>query len=368
MHVFKRLIYKEWIRVFLGATFILYMLVSVANLISGFMRSSVTTFEVLIGHIVETPAFLNMILPVACLVASMFSINKLKNRNELTAIFASGYSRRSFIFDIFQISLLVALFQFSLASFIDPVVKGNRFQLYGEEKSKLRAFESKGLSSSTIGSGKIWYKTKDYFFAFAAFDKNLNILKDVSLYYLSKEQKISQIIQAKQATYLNDKSWLFEEMSFFDYLSQEDFPTHLKLDKKIITFNESPSDFLQIESDITTLPIRDLKDYIDKLEEAGIGTSEYQVLYYNKFSSALICIIFSLIASIGIFNPNRRTSSFGQNIIFVFIFTLLYWLVYSYSIELGNSSKIDPLLACFAVPILFSSFLLFFFVRNRRLR
>lgn len=368
MHIFKRLIFKEWIRVFIGATFILYMLVSIANLISGFMRSSVTPFEVMVGHLVETPSFLNMILPVACLVASMFSINKLKNRNELTAIFAAGYSRRSFILDIFQISLVIAIFQFTLASYVDPFVKRNRFYLYGEEDSKLSVFESQGLSASTIGSGKIWYKTQDYFFSFAAFDKNNNILKDVSLYYLNDKQKIRQIVQAVQAKYIEGNSWLFEDMNFYDYLSDVDYPTHLKLDKKILVFNETPEDFLQIESDITTLPIQDLKNYIDKLENAGIGTSEYQVLYYNKFSSSLICIIFSLIASIAIFNPNRRTSSFGQNIVFVFIFTLLYWLVYSYSIELGNSSKIDPILACFMVPALFGSFLVFFFFHNRRLR
>lgn len=368
MHLFKRLIFKEWIYVFTGATLILYMLISIANLIAGFMRSSVTPFEVLIGHLVETPTFLNMILPISCLVASMFSINKLKNRNELTAIFASGYSRRSFIFDIFQISLVIALLQFLLTSYIDPFVRGNRFELFGEDQSKLRAFQGQGLSTSTIGSGKIWYKTKDYYFSFAAFDKNKNQLKNVNLYYVGKNSQVTQMIRANQATYMESNSWLFEELHFYDYLSDSDYPTVLFLDKKIITFNETPEDFLQIEADITTLPIQDLNNYIQKLEEAGIGTSEYKVLYYNKFSSSLICIIFSLIAAIGIFNPNRRTSSFGQNIVFVFIFTLLYWLIYTYTLELGNSSKLDPLIACFAVPFFFGSFLIFFFVRNRRLR
>lgn len=368
MHLFKRLIFKEWIYVFSGATLILYMIVSLANLISGFMRSTVTPFEVIIGHIVETPTFLNMIIPVACLVASMFSINKLKNRNELTAIFASGYSRRSFIFDIFQISLVVAIFQFLLASYVDPLVRGNRFELFGQDESKLRVFQGQGLSASTIGSGKIWYKTDDYYFSFAAFDKINNQLKNVNLYYIGNDHQITQMIRASQATFIESNSWLFESLHFYDYLAGDEYPTVLFLEKKMISFSETPEDFIQIESDITTLPIQDLNHYIQKLEEAGIGTSEYKVLYYNKYSSALICIIFSLIASIGIFNPNRRTSSFGQNIIFVFIFTLLYWLIYTYTIELGNSSKIDPLIACFAVPLLFGSFLIFFFFRNRRLR
>lgn len=368
MFIFKKLIFREWFRGFFSASFVLYLIVTVANLISGFMRSSVTPTEVMVGHVIETPAFLNMILPIACLVASMFSIHKLKNRNELTAIFASGYSRQSFISDVFQASLFIALFQFLLISYLDPYIKRNRQELFDVHTDKIDAFESQGLSSSTIGTGKIWYRTKDYFFAFSAFDKNKDQIKDVSLFFITPDKLISKIIQAEQATYIGQNYWQFDHAKVLEDVDTKDFPKHIKHEKLDLKLNETADDFLQIEADITTLPVQDLGRYIKKLENAGINTAEYQVLYYNKFSSAFICVIFSLIASIGIFNPNRRTSSFGQNIGFVFVFTLLYWLVYSYTLELGNSSKLHPILACFSVPMLFSGFLVFFYVRHRKLR
>jgi lipopolysaccharide export system permease protein len=368
MFIFKKLVFTEWFRGFFSASFVLYLIITVANLISGFMRSSVTPMEVMVGHLIETPAFLNMILPIACLVASMFSIHKLKSRNELTAIFASGYSRQSFVTDIFQASLIIALFQFLLTSYLDPYIKRNREQLFDVHTDKIDAFESQGLSSSTIGSGKIWYRTKDYFFAFTAFDKNKSQIKDVSLFFITTDKLVSRVIQADQATYIGQSYWQLDNVKVLKDLESESFPSSSVHEKLDLQLNETADDFLQIEADITTLPIQDLARYIKKLEQAGINTGEYQVLYYNKFSSALICIIFSLIASIGIFNPNRRTSSFGQNIAFVFVFTLLYWLVYSYTLELGNSSKLHPVLACFAVPMMFSSFLIYFYIRNRKLR
>lgn len=368
MFVFKKLIFKEWYRGFFSAGIILYLLVTVANLISGFMRSSVTPVEVIVGHVIETPAFLNMILPIACLVASMFSIHKMKSRNELTAIFASGYSRKAFISDIFQASLFIALFQFLLTSYLDPYIKRNRELLFNIQTDKIDAFESQGLSSSTIGTGKIWYRTRNYFFAFTAFDKNKNQIKDVELFFINPDKLVSRIIEAEQASYLSDNRWMLDQVSVLENLGEEGFPKPKQYAQFEIELNETADDFLQIEADITTLPIQDLGRYIQKLKEAGINTGEYQVLYYNKFSSALICIIFSLMAAIGIFNPNRRTSSFGQNIGFVFVFTLLYWLVYSYTLELGNSSKLHPLLACFGVPMLFSGFLVFFYLRHRKLR
>ncbi|CAN0327204.1 unnamed protein product, partial [Chrysoparadoxa australica] len=131
--------------------------------------------------------------------------------------------------------------------------------------------------------------------------------------------------------------------------------------------SEQPGDFKEIESDITTLNTPDLYRYIKTLQDGGINVNEYLVMFYEKFSPSVVCIIFSLIAAIGGFTPNRRGSSFGKNIFFVFVFVILYWLINSYFLELGKSSKIDPFLATFGVPFIFALFLAQQFFRHRKL-
>lgn len=367
-YVLRKFILREWFRFFFGAFFVLFLLVTVANLISGFLRTTVTTSEVIYGYLFEIPMFLNMILPISCLIASIFSINKLKNRNELTAIFASGFSRRAYIVTIFFGAFLVSLFQYAVTAYVDPISKQYRHLIFEEGNERLKAFKSQGLKASTIGSGRVWYKTTDYFFSFAAFDRYNNSLKEVSLYYFNNDQLIYEILQATEAIHLHDNIWRFLDVRIQRNLADKSFPKIEQQDELIYEINESAEDFKQIESDVTTLTPSGLRQYIRRLDNAGINSNEYYVIYLNKFSSSMICLVFALMALIGLFNPNRRNSSLGQSLLFVFVFTLLYWLVYSYTLELGSSSKLGPYTSTFGVPVLFSLFLAIFFTRNRVLR
>ncbi|MBT3585544.1 MAG: YjgP/YjgQ family permease [Halobacteriovoraceae bacterium] len=367
MYILKRLIIREWYRFFFSGIVILFLLVAIANLISGFLRDNVTGSEVILNFLLESPKYINQILPVACLVASLFCINKLKNRNELTAIFAAGYSRKKFLLNIVQASLFIAAFQFILSAYIKPYAKGKRGTLIDNYESKFRNLKSKGLKASTIGSGKIWYKSASYYFSFSTFDKFNNILNDITLFRFDQNYLLKSKIIGEKLVFKEGKSWTLHNGVTYDFLNNKDFPVVSKKDLYELTLNEVPEDFRQIQADITTLNFFSLWTYIRTLNQAGINTNEYLVILLDQISSSLICIIFSLIAAIAIFNPNRRNSSFGKNIVFVFVFTILYWLIYSWFTELGRTSKLNPYLACFSVPVLFTGYLAYYLNKNKQI-
>ena len=181
MPTLRSLIIKEWFKFFLGAFLGLLLLITVAELITGFLRQNVTPLEVILNHLLEIPDKFKLIMPVSCLMASLFSINKLRNRNELTAIFAAGYSRKKFFNDIASAAIFVAAFQFSVSGFIEPYAISKKDFLIEDGQSKFKNLRSKGLMASTIGSGKMWFKSNDYFFSFSTFDDKKNTLSDVSI-------------------------------------------------------------------------------------------------------------------------------------------------------------------------------------------
>ncbi len=364
MSQIKKLINREWIRFFLSSEVALLSLLTIGNLISGFQRDNVSNYEVLLNYLIELPSFFIQITPVSCLIASLFSINKLKNRNELTAIFAAGYSRRAFLLNLIQISFFVALFQFVMSSYINPYVKSKRYDLLSDSITKFRRLQSQGLSSNT---GKVWYKNSQYFLSFQKFDKKSNTLFNVDIFKYDTNYKLKVIYKFKELKYdsLNDK-WIPNNPIEYDNLNNLSFPL-LKYDIKYFDLIETLSDFKQIEADITTLNFLSLFNYIKQLNNSGINTGEYLVIFLRHFSDSIICIIFTLLAAIPIFNPNRRNSSFGKSAGFVFVFTILYWLIQNYSIELGKNLKISAYLACFFVPSLFLVTILTVFYKNRKL-
>lgn len=363
----KALILKEWLRFFAGSVFVLFLILTIANLISGFLRGNVSTSEVLINYLIELPSNFNKIFPISCLIASIFSVNKLKNRNELVAIFASGFSTRNFLTIIALVSTAVGMIQFGVAGYVDPFVRKYKGVLLEESASKFKNLSSKGLKAATIGSGKIWFKSEGYFFSFNAFDKVNNSLKNVDIYLFDQNYKIIEKIKARELTYTKDEQWVLYDGQFTNSLENEGFPDVVKFESRNFTLEESPDDFRQIESDITTLGVGSLWNYVQRIGKAGLSTSEYMVMLLDKFSSSLICLVFGLMAAIGIFNPNRRQNTLGKNLAFIFVFTLLYWLIYTYLIELGSTAKLNPWLACFLVPLIFGIFISVVFYQNRKL-
>ncbi len=367
MNIIRRLITREWLKFFASSAIVLLLLLSLGNLITGFLRENVTAKEVLLSYFIQLPSFLIKVIPISCLIGSLFSINKLKSRNELVAIFAGGYSRQNYLRDILLTALYIALFQFILSAYINPYINSRRFNILDNPDQKFRVFKKKGLSSSTIKSGKIWYKSPKYYFAFSNFDRKTNTLNEVTMYYYNENRELTKIDSFKMLSYdSTSKRWWPSNGVTFDKLEDPSFPI-ISTNDLPLELNESIEEFNKIEADISTLTFLRLYDYISQLSSNGINVNEYLVMFYMHISEGIICIIFALIAATSIFNPNRRNSSFGRSVAFIFVFTILYWLIQSYFIELGRNLKITPFLATFSVPFLFTFVIGIIFFKNRRL-
>ena len=358
---------KEWLRFFIITLTILFLLLSTGNLIGGILRSNITPLEAILNHLLEIPKNTRLLIPISCLVASLFCINKVKAQNELVAIFASGYSRKNFIWIFTLISCFIALIQFLIISYIDPVVKSKRYSIMKDGGSKFKNLKEQGLNTSAVSSGKVWYKSKNYFFSFSTFDENNKIIHRASFYYFTKDNKISKKIDALSLLHIKDNLWTASDLRIYEFLDTAQFPQISYFKSKEVEIDESYEDFKQIKSDITTLTPVPLYQYIKKLESTGINPNEYKIIFLEKFSSSLLSIILTILATVTSFNPNRRFQSLGKNLTFVSAFTVFYWLANTYFIEMGKNSKLNPWMACFAPLLFFMICIGIYFHKNRTL-
>lgn len=370
MSTINKLIIKEWSRFFFGSVLVLLMVLSLGHVLNSLLSDAGDFRTIFVSLYLETPSFLIKIFPVSCLISSLFSINKLKNRNELTAIFASGFSRRRFIVSIGSIGAIVGVILFFINAYLVPSTKHmqNTIKHGNSKEASGGAIKKSAISINALNSGKIWFKGQAYFFSYSSFDIKTSTLYNLTMYFYDKNFKFSELITAAYADYHNNNQWVLHRALHYTNLDNKTFPSVKYHDQKALSITETLSDFAQINADIKTLNIWKLYDYIGVLKTNGINYSEYYVTFLDKFSSGFTCLVLSILASIALFNPNRRSSSFGKNVAFVLGFTFIYWFIYSYFLTLGQSSSVPAIVATFGVPSIFVLYLAIYFIYHRKLR
>jgi lipopolysaccharide export system permease protein len=363
MSFLSKIIAKEWFKSLFGAIIVLFLLVSIGDIINGFLRNYEPR-RIMIEYFLKLPDLAGKMIPISALLASLFAVNKLKTHSELMAILAGGFSAERIYRLILLCSVSVALIQFLNLGFLVPMANKKKRQ----EFEKSRRNESKYLARSKIGdSGLIWYKTENYFTSFKAFDSKNSILKDVTVYFITDGERLNSIYKAKSAKFIKDKKWMLNDIQIIQSLENENFPRPTTAKSLFIDLNEDPNDFGQFESDITTLNFFELGSFINRLKETDINSTEYQIMYFEKLSLAIICIIFALFPLSGVANPNRRASGFGKSVVITLLFSIFFWGVHSASISMGNSGKIAVLIATLGIPAVFFLYIAGVFLKNRSL-
>lgn len=347
----------------MGSVVVLFLLITVGDILNGFLQNY-SLFRIFVEYALKLPDFLSKMLPISALLATLFAFNRLKTQSELMAILAGGYSAPRIYRLIIFCALGLGLIQFINLGYVIPFA--NKIKREQFEKSKKN--ESKYLARSRIGdSGAVWYKSGSNFTSFQVYDTKNKVLKNVVVYESSKDNTLSRVISAKEAIYQADNRWQLIDVEAVTKLNTREFPVLEKLKTLDLKLGETPEDLKQFESDITTLNFFDLKNFISRLQDTDINSTEYEVLLYEKVSLSFICIIFSLFPLATIFQPNRRAASFGKSIIITLVFSIAFWLAHSAAISLGAGGKIPVLVATFFIPTVFVVFILSTYLKNRTL-
>lgn len=362
MLLLSRIIAVQWFRSLFGSLTILFILITVGDIVNGLLAND-SLKSILIEYLLKLPELMGKALPIASLLSTLFTINHLKSQSELLAILASGYNSRRIYILIFFCSLFVGFIQFINLGYIQPTT--NHYKRNQIEKGQSKT--SKFIARSKVGESKlIWYKTDSYFMSFSSFIESKNQLQNVSLFYFNNDNKLARVIRAPSANYLNN-TWSLLNAVSIDHIDQNDFQAFNSFDILDTKISQTPDDFSQFESDLTTLGFFTFYRFIKNLSSSGIDTSEYFIMLFEKLSLSIICILFSLMPLGAIFSPNRRSGSFGKNIVFTLVFSVVFWLVYSSVISMGIAGKISPFMSVFSIPFFFSLIIIFTYLKNVKL-
>jgi len=106
----------------------------------------------------KIPGVVQQMIPVACLLGTIFTLSSLSKTNELVALFSSGMSLARVSAPILILVVLVSVFSFWLGDRILPIVSQKEKYIYYVELKK-----QPGLYS-TVKTDKIWYRSNNILF------------------------------------------------------------------------------------------------------------------------------------------------------------------------------------------------------------
>ena len=348
MTVLDRYIAREFGKLFLiimSSFVVLSLIVDFFGKIRMLLSNKATLSLMLSYFFFNIPMIVSMTIPVAVLVTALILFGNMSRHNEIVAMKANGISLYRTSLPVIVITGLICILAFLFSEFITPHT--NR------KAEHIRRVEiQKQEEAGTFKQNQIWYRGKQGIYNFKIFDPAKNILQGITINFLSRNMAITMRIDAERAEW-KDGNWVFYNLLVTSF-ENKSFPSFSRFAAKAIPLSEKPSDFKAVQEDAEKMGYLELKKYINKIREEGYDASRYLVDMYGKTAFPCVSLILAIIGISFSLRSERSgglTQSMGAGIVIGFS----YWFVYAFSLSLGRSETIPPLLSAWLANIIFGA-------------
>jgi lipopolysaccharide export system permease protein len=324
------------------AFLIIFVVVDVIERLDTFIDKHVPALTIVQYYVLYAPYIIILTLPVAMLLASLFSVSSLSRHQELTAMKAAGLSLYRILLPLFILAFLVSLLCMLLGEYLIPYTNEKKGLLWSTEIRKRSP--QMGLIQRDVylqGSAGLIYYLRE-------FDGRQLIGKDVLIQKYEDGHLISRI-DARQMVW-TDSTWVFRDGLIRRFSGEEEIVEPF-VEIRRPDLEERPEDFLRRQKDPEEMNYRELSRYIHRVERSGGETQREQVDLYLKiafpFASFIIVLFGAPLAS----SPRRSGAavSFGISLFICFI----YYSFLRLGQALGYKGTLPPALSAWMGNIVF---------------
>lgn len=345
MRILDRYLAKEFLRIF---TFSLVVFLALSAIVDLFDRLSrfldVSGMVVIQYYVYRLPWFGFQVMPVAVLLAALFSLGKMARHNELLAMKMGHLSTVRIIVPPLVLGLIVSVAAFILGESIVPQMNERALDAYRVKVQKVSPFQR-------TKNNDIWYRAKgNRFLHISLLDVASGSVRGLTVFELSPDFKLARRIDATEATW-QDGRWHLQdgEISWTkpDGTFQVDPFTHLTL-----YLEEQPTDLARVVREAEEMTSSELREYIERLAKTGVNSVRYQVDLAAKGSMAFTNLVMAFIGIAFALRTGKRGVMAWTGACVVV--AVCYSILNSFSISLGRGGVLPPLIAAWLPNALFT--------------
>ena len=325
-----------------------FLVVDLIENLDRFIDNSVPWKIVFKYYLFTIPWFLNIALPMAMLIATVFSVGLLVKRNEWTAMKSSGISLYRIAIPLIILGIIISYASFEFENNI--VSSGNEIRSQIEQQHIKR--KSKRKLKHVYNDLFLQKKEKTHI-ALGKYKVRQKTAERVTIISMN-EGIILERIDAKKITWIDSlNQWVASGYSIREF-DKNGFEKNVIIPKSdsLIQIDFTPEDILKQGKLPDELNYTELSERIIQLKENGVNTTRWEVSRYFKVSFAftnLIVVLFGL--PLVVIKP-RGGLTFAAGMSFLVIF--FYYTFIKFGQSLGFKGILEPLTSAWIGNVVFS--------------
>lgn len=283
------------------------------------------------------PEIIVMTIPIGVLLGTLLVFNRLSGDSEIIALRTSGISFYRIMVAPLMFGLLTSIASFGINEYVVPVA--NRTSKKLEFMALYKQTLPEGTANFTyMERGKDLSLSRVYYIGLA--DKTT--IHNVIILDFTRD-KLVQIISAANGMW-NHGEWILQKGRTYVLAGDSDITRILKFDTLTIPGVKNAQEALKLNKvPPKDMSIAELSAYMDNMRKSNVIPRDLLVRFYQKFSQPLACLIVALAgAPLGLL-ARRSRSNLG--LVYSAVIVFLYYVLQSSSGALGDSGRLDPMVA-----------------------
>jgi lipopolysaccharide export system permease protein len=365
LNIVDRYLSVEFLTLFLYGIALASVVVIVGDLMTTlerYIRLKPGLHLILLHFVYRTPPFVYQGLHIVMLMSTILLFLGLSRSNELTALKAGGVSLYRVSLPVFGLAILISLSSLGFQEYVMPWMNRRAVEI---DEAKIKRRTMPELRKRT----EIWYRGREdgaaesRIYHIGLLDPGSQQMNNVTVLSLGSDFVMRRRWDARDMRWIDaDDTWRLANGVRREFRSgQPDRAEAFR--EQSVKLPERYQDFAQVPRAPDVMSYVELKEYIERLRDAGHKVGKYLVDLHSKIAFPFAHPIMALV---GI--PFALQSPRGGRVIGIALCLALglgYFIVHSAAVALARTEILPPLVAAWSANALFATLGLYLYLRAR---
>ncbi len=353
MRLFQRYLSKELLQIFalsLLALLSIYALVEFFGSLDDFIEGHAGPRLIFLFIANQLPFFAAQFIPLALLLGTMLTLGSMGQHNELIALRSCGISLYQISVPLLVTGVLLAGLTFALNEYVVPPT-------FARARHIKRVYIRHKKEKNLLKLENVWYTGNGYIYHFMKLIPEKKTISGATIFRLNRKTGfISRRLDAEKMVY-GSGGWQGFGVTIRDFVrrgghsSLENFQAYRQA---AVEISEKPRDFLVPQKAVEEMNLRELRQYITRVKNVGIDTTEYRVQMYNRIFAPLICPMMVLLG-IPFSLKSGRGGGMARGVGLSLLIGFSFWFTLSFSLAFGKGGILSPLTAVLLPYLLYTT-------------